>query len=855
MTDSSFDRLTFVPVRHHSPACARAVRALALEQRPAAVLIEGPSDFNARLDELALPHQLPIAIYSYVRLADGARRGAFYPFCEHSPEWEGLRVAREIGAQVRFIDLPWADLATARTPAHRYADGELRRSPYIPALCRELGVEDFDSLWDTLVEIDPALTPAQLLERVGQLCHHIRLSGPIPREDLRREAFMARQIRQALDEFPGPILVITGGFHTSGLAERLEARGLGLEARGLRLEARDLRLVELDSSDAFDGDLDVEESLEARDLGLVESDSSNAFADDFDASGNDSQAPSPKPQAPSPKSQAPSPKSQAPSPKPQASGDDSQASSLKPQASQTGIALTPYADARLDGLSGYEAGMPSPGFYAQVWRDRTEGRGESYRQLLAAAVAELRGRGQIASTADLIAVETSARALAALRGHAEVWRRDLIDAIIGALIKEAVAPGTSHPFLEALLAVFRGAGRGRLAEGTSLPPLVEDIRSQLREHGLEPGQRERSVRLDLHAPEGLARSRVLHRLRLLAIPGFERSGGADLLAREDLSDLWEEWRIVWQPEQDAGCIEAAIYGATLADAAGARLDEQARAAERSAALAARLLLDACLIGLGPQADELFARLHALIREDSDFYAVAGALGHLLYLYRYDEALGATGRGDIGALLAETFRRTLWLLEALGQPQGHERELLAGLSALVQTYERCAAPLALDGAVLAEVLERVGADPGQHPLTRGGAVGALWVLGVADAARVRSDLRASAAPEHLGDFLNGLFALARETVQRDPELVLGIDALLMGYDDDAYLRALPALRLAFSFFTPREKHHLARTLLETVGQAGAMPDLWIDATTAARALALERRLLDELARYGIRGGGR
>src|SRR5262245_60554144 len=93
-------RIVFVPVRHHSPACARAVRAIALELRPAMVLIEGPADFNERLDELYLPHTLPVAIYSYVRMGDDTRRGAFYPFCEHSPEWEALQIARELGAVV-----------------------------------------------------------------------------------------------------------------------------------------------------------------------------------------------------------------------------------------------------------------------------------------------------------------------------------------------------------------------------------------------------------------------------------------------------------------------------------------------------------------------------------------------------------------------------------------------------------------------------------------------------------------------------------------------------------------------------------------------------------------------------------
>ncbi len=66
-------QVIFFPVRHHSPACARLVRRLIHDLRPSRVLIEGPSDFNSRMAELSLPHRLPIAIYSYVRLPGGQR--------------------------------------------------------------------------------------------------------------------------------------------------------------------------------------------------------------------------------------------------------------------------------------------------------------------------------------------------------------------------------------------------------------------------------------------------------------------------------------------------------------------------------------------------------------------------------------------------------------------------------------------------------------------------------------------------------------------------------------------------------------------------------------------------------------
>jgi hypothetical protein len=90
--------VVFFPVRHHSPACARLVRELAHRIKPATILIEGPSDFNSQIAELNLPHELPIAIYSFANLAEGNRRGAFYPYCIYSPECPALVSTIKSGA-------------------------------------------------------------------------------------------------------------------------------------------------------------------------------------------------------------------------------------------------------------------------------------------------------------------------------------------------------------------------------------------------------------------------------------------------------------------------------------------------------------------------------------------------------------------------------------------------------------------------------------------------------------------------------------------------------------------------------------------------------------------------------------
>jgi Family of unknown function (DUF5682) len=734
-------QVVFVPVRHHSPACARVVRELAQAMRPAAVLIEGPSDFNAQMGELTLPHTLPIAIYSYVRLEGNIRRGAFYPFCVYSPEWQAIQTGRELGAEVRFIDLPWAAMADPTQAAHRYADGELRTSPYIPMLCRELGVENFDDAWDTLFEIGD-LSTADYLQRGHYFCGSLRLSEPQIREiDLRREAHMAAMIRAAMDEFEGRILVITGGFHSLGLFERLA-----------------------------NGDCAMPE--------------------------------------------------------------------MPPPPEERGIALTPYSYERLDSLRGYESGMPNPGFYQHIWDSGT------YRGLLARVAQRLREKNQRVSAADLIAVETSAQALGILRGHARVWRRDLIDGVISALVKDELAFDLRHPFLEAVFEVFRGSARGHLAEGTTLPSLVIQLQQQLATYGLQPETEPRDIMLDFAKAGDLERSRILHQVRILGLPDYTRTSASDITDER----ITEVWRIVWSPEFEGACIEAAIYGATLEDAARARLYEQAAQIEQpDASEASRLLLDAALIGLPGTAAEFYSRLATLITQDGNFFTTSQALANLLYLYRFDAVLGTMRHADVGELLRTAFRRSLWLLETLGAVTGQDQALLDGIRALLETFERCAPVLNMDREDFTDIFRRTANDVEQTPLMRGAATGILWTLG-----GMQVNLQSFTQPEQLGDFLTGLFYLAREVIQREAALIGQIDSTLLRYDEDGFLAALPSLRLAFSFFLPREKYYLLRTLFGNA--ADALPELEVNINQAAQVLAFENALFKALEKYGIAAHG-
>ena len=80
-------------------------------------------------------------------------------------------------------------------------------------------------------------------------------------------------------------------------------------------------------------------------------------------------------------------------------------------------------------------------------------------------------------------------------------------------------------------------------------------------------------------------------------------------------------------------------------------------------------------------------------------------------------------------------------------------------------------------------------------------------------------------------------------------------VLTTFVNDEFLAALPALRLAFTFFTPREKHHMGMTLLESLGLRDLQPLASLEVTPqqAAEALRFESRVFAEAARYGLRGG--
>ena len=198
-----------------------------------------------------------MALYTFcnVERADGSeRRGAYYPFCEYSPEWVAIREGRSVGADIRFIDLDFdrqicvdqSDRLRGRLVS-LLAEKHFERSAYLRRLAAHRGCRNHDELWDRLFEVwGTRITTEEFIAQVFAYCDLSRrgVSDAEHQHDATsaREAEMAWHIKDTLDQArrgPGRprILVVSGGYHTVTLPA---------------LVARDAQRPEIDTSSIDD---------------------------------------------------------------------------------------------------------------------------------------------------------------------------------------------------------------------------------------------------------------------------------------------------------------------------------------------------------------------------------------------------------------------------------------------------------------------------------------------------------------------------------------------------------------------------------------------------------------------------
>ena len=480
---------------------------------------------------------------------------------------------------------------------------------------------------------------------------------------------------------------------------------------------------------------------------------------------------------------------------------------------RTRVATTwvPWSEGHLAASSGYGAGVESPGWYGHLWKT-TDHLTERW---MAKVAGVLRDEGLDVSPAHLVEAARLADALAALRGRAVPGLTEMGDAT-----RSVMLFGNDVPLALIRTRLIVGTGLGSVPPAIETAPLSRDLAALQRRLRLAPETGERLLELDLRGETDLARSHLLHRLRLLDVPW----GTPTADTRRAMGTFREPWRLRWDPAFAIALIANSRWGNTIAEAAEARLRDEAATMDSVTALAARIET-ALLADLPGAVAMLVGRLATASAVATDVTAQLDALPSLARSLRYGNVRG-TDRETLGAVTdGIVLRASVGLGLAVASLDDEAAaamlERIESGEAAVNVLEREALRAAWYGA-----LTGVADQRGVHGLVVGRVVRILLDRGRLDADGVARRLSAAisrgATPPEAAAFLEGFLAGPGALLVHDPRLFRLIDDWLCEQPGEAFTAVLPLLRRTFSRFSPAERRTLGDRVRVARAAGGAVP---------------------------------
>ncbi|WP_030259472.1 MULTISPECIES: DUF5682 family protein [Streptomyces] len=497
-----------------------------------------------------------------------------------------------------------------------------------------------------------------------------------------------------------------------------------------------------------------------------------------------------------------------------------------PKKVRTDITWVPWTHRRLAQSTGYGAGVQSPGWYHHLFTTD----GDPVPRWLTRAAELLRAEDHPVSSAHVIEAVRLAETLAVLRGRPLAGLTETLDAV------RAVLCEGSDVALELVRdRLVVGDELGEVPDSAPAVPLQRDLARLQRSLRLKPDAAPKDVDLDLRKETDAARSRLLHRLRLLGVDW----GVPARSSVNSTGTFRESWRLCWQPEFAVRIAEAARWGTTVEEAAVGKAVGAARAAVELAELTG--LVETCLLaglsGALPAVMRVLADCAAL---DTDVAHLAGALPALVRALRYGDVRGtdhgalaeaATGLAEricvglppacvgLDAESAATMRGRLdevhgaiGLLASAGAPQPDAPDAPGGLDALgapggPDALDAPGGPPGLADRWAAALRSLARREPSGGPATgapgllRGRAVRLLLDDGRLDTEeagrRLRLVLSTAGAPADAAGWVEGFLTGGGALLLHDPRLLALLDEWLTAVSGEVFTDVLPLLRRTFA----------------------------------------------------------
>lgn len=297
---------------------------------------------------------------------------------------------------------------------------------------------------------------------------------------------------------------------------------------------------------------------------------------------------------------------------------------------KTDMTWVPWTHRRLSRVSGYGAGIDSPGWYGHLFAapDRP------IERWMTKVAGLLREEDRIVSSAHVIEAVRLAETLAAMRGRPLPGLGETTDAV-----RAVMCEGSDVPLALVHDRLVVGDVLGEVPQAAPAVPLQRDLDRIQRRLRLKPEALERELELDLRKETDAGRSRLLHRLRLLGI-----GWGEPAVSRGSTGTFRETWRLLWEPELSVRVAEAGVWGTTVFAAATAKAEADAVGAQALADVTG--LAERCLLAELPDALPVVMRILAdRAALDTDVGHLAQALPALVRSLRYGDVRGT----DTGAL--------------------------------------------------------------------------------------------------------------------------------------------------------------------------------------------------------------
>ncbi|HEX6357891.1 DUF5682 family protein [Actinophytocola sp.] len=462
----------------------------------------------------------------------------------------------------------------------------------------------------------------------------------------------------------------------------------------------------------------------------------------------------------------------------------------------TKVAATwvPWTSTRLARMSGYGAGIESPGWYHHLFTAKDEVVG----RWLVRVAHLLRREQHDVSSASVIEAVRLAYTLAALRNRPHPGLPEVLESC-----QAVLCGGSDVPMRLVARKLLVGDILGRVSPETPMVPLAMDLAATRKRLRLKQSAAQQDMDLDLRTASHLERSKLFHRLLLLDIPWAEPAETS-----RTKGTFRESWILEWKPELEVALIEASGYGTTIESATTAVVAQ--RTTEADIAVLSVLVETTLTADLPEALSIVLAALDERAARQHDTTRLMAAVEPMARVRRY----GNVRRSD-----TELVQRVLTGIVtriAVGLPAACtalDEDAAADVRDLLDSVQRGIGLLDQQDlrevwySALSSVADRLGV-PG---LIAGRAVRLLLdagLLEVPDAAgRLSRQLSLAADANQAAGWLDGFLSGEAALLVHEPELLEIVDEWATRVDAELFDHLLPLLRRTFSAFTATERRDI------------------------------------------------